>query len=331
MEMEYRNLGRSGLRISALSFGAWLTFGDRALVSTNEKLMHVAYDAGVNFFDNAEGYAAGAAEEVMGEILARTGWRRDSYVLSSKAFFGAGAQGPTQRGLSRKHMVEACHAALRRLRVEYLDLYYCHRPDPLTPVDEVVWTMNDLMRQGKIFYWGTSEWSAKRIAEAAEFARENHLVGPTMEQPQYNILCRERLETEYAPLYEKYGLGTTVWSPLGSGLLTGKYNNGIPEGSRLSANKWLTDRFDAKKWDDVRKRLRMMGDFAAELGVAQSTLAIAWCLKNPRVSSVILGATRPEQLTETLRAVDAAKKLDAAAMKRIDVILPQGIADIADK
>jgi len=197
MDMEYRKLGNSGLMVSAVSLGAWLTFGDRGVLSANEELMHVAYDAGVNYFDNAEGYDAGRAEDVMGEILQNSGWGRDTFIVSSKAFFGAGGKKPTQVGLSRKHLVEACHAAMKRLRVDYLDLYFCHRPDKKTPVSEVVWTMNDLMRQGKILYWGTSEWPAAKIAEACAFARENRLVGPTMEQPQYNILCRVRFEREY--------------------------------------------------------------------------------------------------------------------------------------
>lgn len=326
--MEYRKLGRSGLMTSALSFGAWLTFGDRSLASTNEKLMHMAYEAGVNFFDNAEGYAGGKAEIVMGEILHNSGWSRDSYIVSSKVFFGAGRNGPTQVGLSRKHVVEACHQAIQRLQVDYLDLYYCHRPDPKTPVDETVWTMNDLMRQGKILYWGTSEWSAAQIDAACLFAKENHLVGPTMEQPQYNILCRERLEEEYAPLYENYGIGTTVWSPLASGLLTGKYNEGIPQDSRLGQQEWLKNRFDDAMWKKMHQHLKGMGKIASEIGIPQSTLAIAWCLKNPRVSSVILGATKPEQLQETLKAAEAVQKLDANIMREIDKLFPIGFVDI---
>lgn len=326
--MEYRKLGRSGLMTSALSFGAWLTFGDRSLAATNETLMHIAYDAGVNFFDNAEGYMGGKAEEVMGDILANSGWSRDSYIVSSKVFFGASGKGPTQVGLSRKHVVEACHQAIKRLKVEYLDLYFCHRPDPKTPVDETVWTMNDLMRQGKILYWGTSEWSASQIEEAYRFAEENHLVGPSMEQPQYNLLCRERFETEYAPLFEKRGMGTTIWSPLASGLLTGKYNEGIPPESRLAKETWLGSRFDDAAWGRLRARLQEMGRIAGELGIPQSTLAIAWCLKNPHVSSVILGATKPAQLQETLKAVDAVRLLDDSVMHRLEEVFPKGFVDV---
>ena len=331
MDMEYRKLGNSGLMVSAVSLGAWLTFGDRGVLSANEELMHVAYDAGVNYFDNAEGYDAGRAEDVMGEILQNSGWGRDTFIVSSKAFFGAGGKKPTQVGLSRKHLVEACHAAMKRLRVDYLDLYFCHRPDKKTPVSEVVWTMNDLMRQGKILYWGTSEWPAAKIAEACAFARENRLVGPTMEQPQYNILCRVRFEREYDEIFGKEGLGSTIWSPLASGLLTGKYNEGIPEGSRLAKESWLVDRLDEAHWKTLRERLALFAGLARELGAAQSTLAIAWCLKNPRVSTVILGATKPAQLQETLKAVELAKKLDVNATARIETLFPIGLVNIADR
>ena len=331
MDMEYRSLGNSGLMVSALSFGSWLTFGERDLIAVNENLMHIAYDAGVNFFDNAEGYAGGRSEEVMGEILHRSGWSRDSFIVSSKVFFGAGGRRPTQVGLSRKHVVEACDAALRRLQVDYLDLYYCHRPDPKVPAAETVWTMNNLIRQGKILYWGTSEWSAAKIEEAIDFAHENHLIGPTMEQPQYSMLCRVRFEHEYARAFEVHGLGSTIWSPLASGLLTGKYNDGIPAGSRLDREKWLQERMDTNTWDVVRERLTQMGDLALELGVPQSTLAIAWCLKNPRVSAVILGATKPSQLVETLRAVEAVHLIDADVKRKLEALFPIGLVDIADK
>jgi len=331
MDMEYRKLGNSGLMVGALSFGAWLTFGDRESFSTNEELMHVAYDAGVNYFDNAEGYDAGRAEDVMGEILHKSGWGRDTYIVSSKAFFGANGKRPTQIGLSRKHLVEACNAAMKRLRIDYLDLYFCHRPDKKTPVSEVVWTMNDLLRQGKILYWGTSEWPAAKIAEACDFARENHLVGPTMEQAQYNILCRVRFEEEYDGIFKNEGVGATIWSPLASGLLTGKYNDGIPEGSRLDKERWLVDRLDESHWKTLRERLVLMGGIARELGVTQSSLAIAWCLKNPRVSTVILGATKPRQLADTLSALEVAKKLDEGVVAKIEALFPIGLVNIADR
>ncbi|MFA5258296.1 MAG: aldo/keto reductase [Opitutales bacterium] len=330
MDMEYRNLGKSGLQVSALSFGAWLTFGDRNLINTNEELMRIAYDAGVNFFDNAEGYASGMAEEVMGDILQHTGWQRDSYLVSSKVFFGADGKGPNQVGLSRKHVVEACHAALKRLKVDYLDLYYCHRPDPKTPVEETVWAMNDLIRQGKVLYWGTSEWSAEQIARADSFARDYRLIGPTMEQPQYNLLRRRRFEEEYAPVYDKPGIGTTTWSPLASGLLTGKYNDGIPTGSRLDREKWLRSDMNGEAWKRTCAKLVELGEIAAELGVPQSALAIGWCLKNPRVSSVILGATRPPQLKSNLLALDAAAKIDATVKARLDALFPVGYGEAED-
>jgi len=328
--MEYRNLGKSGLQVSALSFGAWLTFGDRALEKINEELMHIAYEAGINFFDNAEGYAGGMAEEVMGDILKRANWRRDSFIVSSKVFFGAGHNGPNQIGLSNKHVIEACHGALKRLKVDYLDLYYCHRPDPKTPIEETVWAMNNLIAQGKVLYWGTSEWSAEQIAYADTFARDYRLRGPTMEQPQYNLLRRRRFEEEYAPLYKKPGIGTTIWSPLASGLLTGKYNDSIPAGSRLDKEEWLRSDMAGEVWTRTRTMLMELGKIAASLGVPQSTLALAWCLKNPNVSSVILGATKTEQLKSNLLALDAASKIDTALKLRMDKLFPIGYGEAED-
>ena len=225
MDMEYRRLGSSGLQVSALSFGSWLTFGKQIGDGLAEELMTVAYDNGVNFFDNAEIYSRGESERVMGSILKKKGWDRTSYVVSSKAYFGDGRRKPNQTGLSRKHLVEACNDALKRFQLDYLDLFYCHRPDRNTPIEDTVWAMNTLIQQGKILYWGTSEWSARDLTEAYLVAQRYNLIGPTMEQPQYNMLHRKRFEVEYAPLYEKYGLGTTIWSPLGSGILTGKYND----------------------------------------------------------------------------------------------------------
>jgi voltage-dependent potassium channel beta subunit len=310
MEMQYRRLGKSGLRVSALSFGAWVTFGKQVEDSTAEACMQTAYDAGINFFDNAEAYAGGKAEEVMGRILKKTAWPRDSFLVSSKVFWGG--DGPNQKGLSRKHVMEACHGALKRLQVDYLDLYFCHRPDPDTPIEETVRAMNTLIEQGKVLYWGTSEWSAREIEEAKGVAERNHLIGPTMEQPQYNLLHRERVEREYAPLYaSRDGLGTTVWSPLASGLLTGKYNDGIPEGSRLAEEGWLREAFqkDPQGWEKRLARVKALGRIADELDVSLARMALAWCLTNEHVSTVILGASRVGQLEENLGALDILPKL----------------------
>jgi voltage-dependent potassium channel beta subunit len=294
--MKYRRLGKSGLQVSELSFGAWVTFAQQITEKTAEKLMTIAYDAGVNFFDNAEAYANGKAEIVMGRILKRRGWGRDTFLVSSKVFWGGDL--PNQEGLSRKHVIEACHAALRRLRVDYLDLYFCHRPDPNTPIEETVRAMSDLIAQGKVLYWGTSEWSAAEISEAHRIARDLRLVPPTMEQPQYNMFHREKVEREFAPLYDTVGLGLTTWSPLASGLLTGKYNEGDPGGTRISLKnyEWLREQF---KNAEARKRLAKVKKLAAvadDLGTSLPQLALAWCLKNPRVSSVITGASRPSQV-----------------------------------
>ena len=317
--MEYRNLGKSGLKVSALSFGAWVTFGDQIDDDTARELMTAAYDAGVNFFDNAEAYAGGEAERMMGRVLARTGWKRNSYCVSSKVYFGIDERKPTERGLSRKHVMEACHDALRRLGVDYLDLYFCHRRDPDTPVEEVVRAMNVLVEQGKVFYWGTSEWSAQEIQEAHAVAAATGLVGPTMEQPQYNLFHREKVEREFANLYEGPGLGTTIWSPLASGLLTGKYNDGIPPDTRMNLKgyEWLRKRIEAGKIETV-KRLAALAD---EIGVPLSRLAIAWCLKNPNVSTVITGASKRSQVEENMKAVDDVGKLTPEVMERIEGLL----------
>jgi voltage-dependent potassium channel beta subunit len=319
--MKYRRLGTSGLQISELSFGAWVTFAQQISQATAEKLMTIAYDSGVNFFDNAEAYANGKAEMVMGKILKRKGWPRDTFLVSSKVFWGGDK--PNQEGLSRKHVIEACHAALRRLRVDYLDLYFCHRPDPNTPIEETVRAMSDLVAQGKVLYWGTSEWSAEEIMRAYKISRELRLVPPTMEQPQYNMFHRDRVEREYAPLYDTLGLGTTIWSPLASGLLTGKYNDGDPGGTRISLKDyaWLREKF---KTDEARKRLakvKRLAALAIDLGTTLPRLALAWCLTNPRVSSVITGASKPEQVKENMKAGELVDKLDAAALQRIEQIL----------
>ena len=319
--MKYRRLGKSGLQVSELSFGAWVTFAQQITEKTAEKLMTIAYDAGVNFFDNAEAYANGKAEIVMGRILKRRGWGRDTFLVSSKVFWGGDL--PNQEGLSRKHVIEACHAALRRLQVDYLDLYFCHRPDPDTPIEETVRAMSDLVAQGKVLYWGTSEWSAAGITEAHRIARELRLVPPTMEQPQYNMFHREKVEKEFAPLYDTVGLGLTIWSPLASGLLTGKYNDGDPGGTRISLKDyaWLREEFETK---EARKRLAKVKKLAAvadDLGTTLPRLGLAWCLKNPRVSSVITGASRPSQVKENMKAGELVDQLTGDVMKKIDAIL----------
>jgi voltage-dependent potassium channel beta subunit len=320
--MQYRRLGRSGLQLSALSFGAWVTFGAQVGRGQARELLALAYDHGINFFDNAEVYNHGEAERVMGDVLADLRFPRDSYCVSSKVFFGAvDHPKPTQRGLSRKHVMEACHQALQRLRVEHLDLYFCHRPDPDTPVEETVAAMDMLVRQGKVLYWGTSEWPAGAIHEAHRVARENHLVAPAMEQPQYNLLHRERVEEEYAPLYEAYGMGTTIWSPLASGLLTGKYNDGIPDDARLAqpGYEWL--RKEVLGQGERIATVRRLQPVADELGVSLAQLAIAWCLLNPHVSTVMLGASRLEQLEHNLGAMGVVSRLDEGVRGRIEEAL----------
>jgi voltage-dependent potassium channel beta subunit len=321
--MQYRRLGKSGLQLSALSFGAWVTFGKQVGRSLARDLLAMAHDRGVNFFDNAETYNHGVAETLMGDVLADLRFPRDSYCVSSKVFFGAVEHPlPTQRGLSRKHVLEACHQALQRLRVEHLDLYFCHRPDPDTPIEETVAAMDTLVRQGKVLYWGTSEWSAEAISDAHRIARENHLYAPVMEQPQYNLLHRERVEQEYAPLYAQYGMGTTIWSPLASGLLSGKYNDGMPTDGRLAqpGYEWLREAILEQGGDKIAK-VRRLAPIAADLGVSLAQLSIAWCLANPHVSTVMLGASRLEQLEQNLDALEVVAKLDAGVLKRIDEAL----------
>ncbi|HET7588291.1 MAG TPA: aldo/keto reductase [Gammaproteobacteria bacterium] len=320
--MEYRRLGRSGLKLSCLSLGSWVTFGNQVDRSAAEAMLAHAYDAGVNFFDSAESYGRGAAEKILGEVLKKLDWPRDTWCVSSKVYFGRVSDPmPTQRGLSRKHVVEACHEALRRLQVDYLDLYFCHRPDPDTPIEETVRAMDELVRQGKVLYWGTSEWPAESIAEAYRLAREHCLTPPTMEQPEYNLFARDRVEREYAPLYEEFGLGTTIWSPLKSGLLTGKYNNGIPEDSRLNLTSfsWLKESVLGPDADARIVSVQKLAAIAERVGVSMTQLAIAWCLANPNVSTVILGASRLEQLQENLGALEVT--LDDELLKEIDEAL----------
>lgn len=317
--MQYRRLGTSGLQLSALSFGAWVTFGKQVGRGEAREMLALAHDRGVNFFDNAETYNNGVAEQVMGDVLADLRFPRDSYCVSSKVFFGAlDKPRPTQRGLSRKHVMEACHQALQRLRVDYLDLYFCHRPDPESPIAETVAAMDTLVRQGKVLYWGTSEWPAEAIREAHRIAREHHFYAPVMEQPQYNLLHRERVEVEYAPLYEAHGMGTTIWSPLASGLLSGKYNDGVPADSRLAqpGYEWLRESV-LGHGDERLGMVRALQPIAAELGTSLAQLAIAWCLLNPHVSTVMLGASRREQLAQNLDALELLPRLDAALAQRI--------------
>jgi voltage-dependent potassium channel beta subunit len=318
--MEYRRLGNSGLQLTELSLGSWITFGSQIDDTTSGRLLDMAYDAGVNFFDNAEVYAHGASEEVMGRLLAQRNWPRDTWCVSSKVFFGAGGQMPTQRGLNRKHVVEACHDALKRLRVEYLDLFFCHRPDKQTPMEETVWTMHQLIQQGKILYWGTSEWSAAEIMDAHRIAERHHLIGPVMEQPQYNMFVRRKVEVEYADVYRTVGLGTTIWSPLASGVLTGKYNKEVSSDVRLKREElsWISKRLLT---DEYLTKVDALEALAGDLGTSMTKLALAWCLKNPNVSTVLLGASKPEQLAENLQAPEIVPLLTPDVMERIEDIL----------
>jgi voltage-dependent potassium channel beta subunit len=321
--MHYRRLGSSGLKLSALSFGAWVTFGDQIGRDEARNLVACAWDHGINFFDNAEGYARGRAEQVMGDVIADLRLPRDGVCVSSKVFFGSvDDPRPTQHGLSRKHVTDACHAALKRLRVDYLDLYYCHRPDQDTPIGETVRAMDTLIQQGKVLYWGTSEWSAAQIQEAVDFARAHNLHLPSMEQPQYNLLHRERVEREYAPLYADPGLGTTIFSPLASGLLSGKYNAGFDPASRLGQGQmgWLKDLVLGNQAEQRLHRVRAFSALAAELGHAPAQLAIAWCLRNPNVSSVILGASRVSQLEQNLVALDVLEQVADADWTRVEAV-----------
>lgn len=322
--MEYRRLGKSGIQVSALSFGSWVTFGKQVDIDIGTKMMKTAYDAGVNFFDNAEIYERGAAEEVMGKALEKLGWRRDSYLVSSKVYWGMVKDPrPNQWGLHRKHIVEACHQALDRLGVEYLDFYFCHRPDPNVPMEEVVRSMTELIQQGKVFYWGTSEWSAQQLMEAYGVARQYNLIPPTMEQPQYNMFHRYRFEVEYARLYEVIGLGTTIWSPLASGVLTGKYRDGIPEDSRvnLPGYGWLKRFHQSEEGQAQVAKGVELNKIADEMGVKMVHLALAWCLKNPNVSTVITGASRLEQVEENLQALEVVPQLTDDVMEKIEQVL----------
>ena len=320
--MEYRRVGKSGLQLSVLSFGSWVSFSKQINDKTADELMGVAYDNGVNFFDNAEVYALGESEKMMGRVLKNKKWDRSSYVVSSKAFWGwrGKANKPNQTGCSRKHLLEACEEALHRLQVDYLDLFYCHRPDKNTPIEETVWAMNHLIQQGKIMYWGTSEWSGVEIMEAHRVAEKLKLIGPTMEQPQYNLFERDKIEKEFLEIYKNIGLGTTIWSPLASGLLTGKYNDSIPKGSRfaLEGFDWLKERW---VMDHKIKKVKKLNDLSAKLGVSSASLSIAWCIKNTNVSTAILGATKKSQLLDNLKALEVVTLLTPDVIEKIENIM----------
>ena len=317
--MKYRRLGRTGLEVSELSYGSWVTFGNQLDVEGTKKLIRQAVDAGVNFLDNAEGYASGMSESLMG--LALKAYRREDLVVSTKIFWGG--SGPNQTGLSRKHLLEGTRNSLKRLQLDYVDLLFCHRPDPNTPIEETVLAMDSLVRSGQTLYWGTSEWSADQITKAIEFAKDYRAIAPVMEQPQYNLLVRDRFEKEYKPLFEKYGYGTTIWSPLASGVLSGKYNKGIPADSRLAREGWIKKLMDDNKLltPEVFAKIEALAKVAEGLGATRSQLALAWTLKNPNVSTTILGASRPEQLAENLKAADFVDKLDDGVLKTIEGIL----------
>lgn len=315
--MEYRKLGRSGLKVSALSLGSWRTYGVQENDRTAEACMRAAYDAGINFFDGAEGYGRGAAERAMGAVFKSAAWPRDTLIVSSKV--GRVGDHPTQGGLSRKHLVEACEAALQRMGLDYLDLFFCHRPDPDTPLEEIVHTMNELIARGKIFYWGTSEFTPSDIQELYAIAERDGLVGPTMEQTNHSMLHRKRVEGELLPLFAKHGLGTTIYSPLAVGILTGKYSEGIPADSAIGkGDPWMKEHlFTEEKVEQARK----VAALASELGILPSQLALAWCLKNPNVSTAIIGASRPEQVAENVAAVEKVALLTDEVMARIEAIL----------
>lgn len=322
--MEYRRLGSSGLQVSALSFGAWVTFASQIGEAIAYDCMRAALDAGVNFFDNSESYADGKAEIIMGNVIKKAGWKRQELVLSTKIFWGnSSIKGANAQGLSRKHVLEGIDASLSRLQVDYVDLLYCHRPDVHTPIEETVWAFNHVINTGRALYWGTSEWSAQQIQQAYGIARREHLIPPQMEQPEYNMFRRNRVERDLLPLYQTVGLGTTTWSPLASGLLTGKYNQGMPKGTRIELNGygWLKEQFESELGRQKIEKVRQLAPLAGELECTMAQLAIAWCLKNPNVSSVITGASKPDQVVENMRALDILPKLSDDVMDRIEGIL----------
>ncbi len=316
--MEYRRLGQAGIELSALGFGTWITFGDQLDIKAAKSCMSKARELGVNFFDTAESYADGVAESITGQVLA--GVRREDIVVATKLFWGG--EGPNRTGLSRKHLTEGIDGSLKRLGMEYVDLLFCHRPDPETPIEETVLAMDSIVRSGKALYWGTSEWSAASIREAVRIAREYRTIPPVVEQPQYNVLVRERVEREYIPLFEEFGIGATTWSPLASGLLTGKYLAGVPEPSRLANQRWLRDMYTKNDFlgRETAGKVKRLCALAAELGCTPAQLALAWCLRTPRVSSVLTGASRIEQIEENLAALEVVDRLDNEVIDRIDEI-----------
>jgi len=322
--MEYRRLGSAGVKVSALSLGSWVTYGSQVDVDSAAAMLKAAYDQGVNFFDNAESYAGGKSEEIMGAALKKLGLRRASYLVSTKFYWGLN-EGPNEKNtLNRKYLMQAIDGSLARFGLDYVDLVFCHRPDPNTPMEEVVWAMNDMVASGKALYWGTSEWSAEEIRQAWEIADRRNLRKPQMEQPQYNLLFRDRVEKEYQRLYSDIGLGLTTWSPLASGILSGKYAKGIPAGSRLSlpGYEWLKDRFP----QEVLSSVAALEPIARDLGGTPSQLAIAWCLRNPHVSTVITGASRLEQLQENMKALDLLPKLTQQILEEIDKALAPALS-----
>ena len=319
--MEYRRLGRSGLQVSELSFGSWVSFGDQLGVDTAMECLDAARDAGVNFFDNAESYAGGKSESIMGEAIAKLGWERHSYVISTKVFWGINDVPNMKNTLNRKYLMQAIDGSLERMGLDFVDLLFCHRADPKTPIEETVWAMSDIVSSGKALYWGTSEWTADEIRAAWDIAERHHLHKPVMEQPQYNLLNRMRVEFEYARLYEDIGLGLTIWSPLASGLLTGKYLDGMPDGSRakLPGYEWLQGMLTDPKTNEKVRRLKGVAD---ELGCTLAQLSLAWCLKNQNVSTVITGASKAAQVRENMVAIEVAPRLDADLMARIEEAVP---------
>ena len=318
--MLYRNLGKSGLKVSLFSFGSWVTFSKQVDELKAYELMTYAYDKGINFFDNAEVYEQGASEEIMGKVLRKAAWSRDSYIVSSKVFWGGSL--PTQRGLSKKHIHDACHSAIKRLQVDYLDLYFCHRPDPETPILETVFAMNDLITQGKILYWGTSEWKANQLIEAYKVAAKYGLRGPTMEQPEYNLFNRINLEEELKPVIDKYGLGTTIWSPLCSGMLTGKYQTSIPKGSRFDLNgyEWLKRRYESEVGQERIEKVAKLEGIIADLGCSLAEFSIAWCAQHKDVSTVILGASKLEQLKQNINALEVVDAIPADVLAKVNQV-----------
>ncbi len=322
--MEYRYLGKTGLQVSALSLGGWVTYGGQVGEDVAFDCMTAAYDHGVNFFDTAESYASGRAEVVMGDAIKKAGWKRSDLVISTKIFWGSGGDGPNDKGLSMKHVREGAAASLDRLQLDYVDLIFCHRPDPDTPIEETVRAMTILIEQGKAFYWGTSEWSAEQIMAAWAVARREHLIPPSMEQPEYSMFARDRVEREFSRLYGEISLGTTIFSPLASGLLTGKYNERIPDNTRatLDGYDWLREQIEGEEGQErIEKVRRLTAEVAEPLGCTMAQLAIAWCLKNPNVSTVITGASRPGQVEENMAALEVAERLDAETLERIETIL----------